>query len=60
MEVGFALDIDVREYNAFIEELRRGNFEFTFTGWYSDYNDPTSMLSIMVSNSGNNSAQFGK
>ncbi len=59
-EVGIDLDIDVREYNAFIEELRRGNFEFTFTGWYSDYNDPTSMLSIMVSNSGNNSAQFGK
>ena len=59
-EVGIKLTISVQDWNVFLEERKRGNFDFAREGWIADFNDPINMLEMWITTSGNNDCQFGR
>ena len=57
---GIGLNLEMQEWNAFLDTRKFGDYSIARHGWLSDYNDPISMLDMWTSYSGNNDAQFGK
>ena len=57
--IGIQVNIDVRDWNIFMDDRRSGNFELAREGWISDFNDPINMLEMWTTGSGNNDCQFG-
>ena len=58
--IGINLTIQERDWNVFLEERKKGNFDFAREGWIADFDDPINMLEMWTSTSGNNDCQFGK
>ena len=58
--VGINLSIQVQDWNVFLEERKKGNFDFAREGWIADFNDPINMLEMWTTTSGNNDCQFGR
>ncbi len=58
--VGISLSIQVQDWNVFLEERKKGNFDFAREGWIADFNDPINMLEMWTTTSGNNDCQFGR
>ena len=58
--VGISLAIQVQDWNVFLEERKKGNFDFAREGWIADFNDPINMLEMWTTTSGNNDCQFGR
>lgn len=59
-EIGVNATIKTEEWQTFINDRRAGAFTVARDGWSADYSDPINMLEMWLSNSGNNTAQFGK
>ena len=57
---GITMQIEVQEWNTFLDTRKAGDYSFARNGWLSDYNDPISFLDMWISESGNNDCQFGK
>lgn len=57
-----ALGVDVElaneEWKTFLDTKRQGNFEVAREGWHGDYNEPSTMLTVLVTGGGTNSAQW--
>ncbi len=58
--VGINLTIQERDWNVFLKERKKGNFDFAREGRIADFDDPINMLEMWTSASGNNDCQFGK
>ncbi len=57
---GFDIQVEVQEWNTFLNTRKDGNYSVARNGWLGDYNDPISFLDMWVSGSGNNDSQLGK
>ncbi len=57
---GITMQIEVQEWNTFLDTRKAGDYSMARNGWLSDYNDPISFLDMWISESGNNDCQFGK
>ena len=56
--LGVEVTLSSQEWQVFTDTRRKGDFEMARDGWISDYNDPSSLLGLGVSSSGNNNAQY--
>lgn len=56
--LGINVNIVNQEWNTFLDTRRKGNFSVARNGWVSDWNDPSSMLTIFYSNGGNNDGKY--
>jgi len=52
--LGIKVNLVNQEWNSFLDTRRKGNYEVARNGWVSDWNDPSSMLTIFISGGGNN------
>ncbi len=56
------LGVDVKlvnqEWKTFLDSRHQGNFDIARAGWCSDYNEPSSFLNTMLSDSSNNTAHY--
>lgn len=56
------LGIDVKlvnqEWKTFLDTRHQGNFDVARAGWCADYNEPSSFLNTMLSDSSNNTAHY--
>ena len=58
--VGITMNLDNQEWNTFLENRKKGEYDVARNGWLADFNDPISFLDMWISTSGNNDVQFGK
>ena len=58
--LGINLSLNSLEWNVFIKETQKGNFEARRFSWNADFNDALAMLEIFTSTSPNNDLQLGK
>ena len=58
--VGIEVTIKTEDWNVFLNDRKNGNFGVAREGWLADYDDPSNMLEIFLSTSGNNDMQLGK
>jgi ABC-type transport system substrate-binding protein len=62
--LGIDLKCDAVTYNAFVEKMEQGSFQFLSWGWYADYPDPQTFLLLLYGpesseeGGGNNHARF--
>jgi oligopeptide transport system substrate-binding protein len=56
--LGVDVKLENQEWKTFLETRHQGNFDVARAGWCSDYNEPTSFLNIMLSDSSNNTAHY--
>lgn len=57
-ELGINMDIKVVEWSTFTPTRRAGDFQMARNGWVYDYDDPSNMLNLMKSTSGNNDGKY--
>ncbi len=51
--LGVNVTLDFNEWGTFSNKVNTGDFQMGYMQWGIDYNDPYSMLAVMLSNSGN-------
>jgi oligopeptide transport system substrate-binding protein len=56
--LGITVDIKVVEWATFTPTRRAGDYQMARDGWVYDYDDPSNMLNLMMSTSGNNNAKY--
>ncbi|WP_313584294.1 peptide ABC transporter substrate-binding protein [Lacrimispora sp.] len=56
--LGINMDIKVVEWGVFTPTRRAGDYQVARDGWVYDYDDPSNMLNLMMSTSGNNNAKY--
>ena len=56
--LGINMDIKVVEWSTFTPTRRAGDYQTARDGWVYDYDDPSNMLNLMMSTSGNNNAKY--
>jgi oligopeptide transport system substrate-binding protein len=56
--LGINVDIKVVEWATFTPTRRAGDYQMARDGWVYDYDDPSNMLNLMMSTSGNNNAKY--
>ena len=56
--LGVNIKISNMEWNVFVEERNKHNFDIARDGWGADYADPMSFMDMWLSNSGNNTAAW--
>ncbi|WP_124067494.1 peptide ABC transporter substrate-binding protein [Clostridium sp. E02] len=56
--LGINVDIKILEWSTFTPTRRAGDYQMARDGWVYDYDDPSNMLNLMLSDSGNNSAKY--
>jgi len=56
--LGVNVKLENQEWKTFLETRHQGNFDVSRAAWCSDYNEPTSFLNIMLSNSSNNTSHY--
>ncbi len=59
-ELGIQMSIQQMEWNTFLDERKKGNFDIAREGWLADFDDPVNMLEMFTTHSGNNDCQFGR
>ena len=57
-DLGITMDIKIVEWSTFTPTRRAGDFEICRGGWVYDYNDPSNMLNLLASTSGNNHGKY--
>ncbi len=57
-ELGIDIRISNQEWGALQDNIYNGNFDIASGGWTADYADPTTMLDVWLSYSGNNVAKW--
>ncbi|WP_420299326.1 ABC transporter substrate-binding protein [Edwardsiella tarda] len=56
--IGIDVQLRNQEWKTFLDARHQGNFELARAGWCADYNEPSSFLNIMLSDSSNNTAHY--
>ncbi|KAB8313752.1 oligopeptide ABC transporter substrate-binding protein OppA [Erwinia endophytica] len=56
--LGVNVRLNNQEWKTFLDTRHQGNFEVARAGWCADYNEPTSFLNTMLSNSSSNTAHY--
>lgn len=57
-ELGVKMDIKIVEWSTFTPTRRAGDFQICRGGWVYDYDDPSNMLNVLSSESGNNDGKY--
>lgn len=57
---GISMTLTNQEWATFLQTRKKGDFNVARDGWLADYNDPSTMLTLFTSGSGNNDCQLGK
>lgn len=57
-ELGVTMDIKIVEWSTFTPTRRAGDFQICRGGWVYDYDDPSNMLNLLSSTSGNNDGKY--
>ena len=56
--LGINLEIEIVEWSSFTPLRRSGDYEMARNGWVFDYNDPSSMLELFMTDNGNNDGKY--
>ena len=56
--LGAEVEINTQPFDRRLELQREGEFQFGFSGWGADYNDPMSFMDLFVSDGGFNDISF--
>jgi oligopeptide transport system substrate-binding protein len=56
--LGINMDIKIVEWSTFTPTRRAGDFQIARNGWLYDYDDPSNMLNLFKSTSGNNDGKY--
>ncbi|ELY2590835.1 oligopeptide ABC transporter substrate-binding protein OppA [Cronobacter sakazakii] len=56
--LGVNVKLENQEWKTFLDTRHQGNFDVARAGWCADYNEPTSFLNTMLSNSSNNTSHY--
>ena len=57
-ELGINMEIKIVEWASFTPTRRAGDFQICRGGWVYDYDDPSNMLNLMSTTSGNNDGKY--
>ncbi len=52
------MNLENQEWKTFLDTRHQGTFDVARAGWCADYNEPTSFLNTMLSDSSNNTAHY--
>lgn len=55
---GVNMQLENQEWKTFLDSRQQGNYQAARAGWCADYNEPTTFLNTMLSNSSNNTAHY--
>ena len=58
VEQGANVKLENQEWKTFLDSRHQGTFDVARAGWCADYNEPTSFLNTMLSDSSNNTAHY--
>ncbi|EAN5734740.1 oligopeptide ABC transporter substrate-binding protein OppA [Salmonella enterica] len=56
--LGANVKLENQEWKTFLDTRHQGSFDVARAGWCADYNEPTSFLNTMLSDSSNNTAHY--
>lgn len=56
--LGVNIKLNNQEWKTFLDTRHQGNFDIARAGWCADYNEPTSFLNTMLSDSSNNTSHY--
>ncbi|MCL2900219.1 oligopeptide ABC transporter substrate-binding protein OppA [Brenneria tiliae] len=56
--IGVNVKLENQEWKTFLDTRHQGGFDVARAGWCADYNEPTSFLNMMLSDSSNNTAHY--
>ncbi|APG21024.1 oligopeptide ABC transporter substrate-binding protein OppA [Kosakonia radicincitans DSM 16656] len=56
--LGANVTLENQEWKTFLDTRHQGTFDVARAGWCADYNEPTSFLNTMLSDSSNNTAHY--
>jgi len=56
--LGVDVKLENQEWKTFLDTRHQGNFDVSRAAWCSDYNEPSSFLNMLLSNSSNNTAHY--
>ncbi|ECS0713414.1 oligopeptide ABC transporter substrate-binding protein OppA [Salmonella enterica] len=56
--LGVNANLENQEWKTFLDTRHQGTFDVARAGWCADYNEPTSFLNTMLSDSSNNTAHY--
>ena len=57
-KLGVSVTLDNMEWNTFLDAREQGDFDVSRGGWCGDYNEASTFLDLMQSNSGYNDAKY--
>jgi ABC-type oligopeptide transport system, periplasmic component len=57
-KLGINTDIAIKEWKVFTADRRAGNYDVARNGWVMDWNDPSNLLNLFVTGSGNNDGKI--
>lgn len=57
-KLGITVNLELQEWNLFVDSRKTGNYYTARNGWLADYNDPISFLDMWITGGGNNDAQW--
>jgi len=56
--LGVNVQLENQEWKTFLDTRHQGNFDVSRAAWCSDYNEPSSFLNMLLSDSSNNTAHY--
>ncbi|WP_054180836.1 oligopeptide ABC transporter substrate-binding protein OppA [Trabulsiella odontotermitis] len=56
--LGVNVKLENQEWKTFLDTRHQGNYDVARAAWCADYNEPTSFLNMLLSNSSNNTAHY--
>ncbi|QCR08672.1 oligopeptide ABC transporter substrate-binding protein OppA [Brenneria rubrifaciens] len=56
--IGVNIKLENQEWKTFLDSRHQGSYDLARGGWCADYNEPSSFLNTMLSNSSNNTSHF--
>lgn len=56
--LGANVKLENQEWKTFLDTRHQGNYDVSRAGWCADYNEPTSFLNMVLSDSSNNTVHY--
>ncbi len=56
--LGITMEVEIVEWSSFTPQRRAGDYLMARNGWVYDYNDPSNMLELFMSDNGNNDGKY--
>ncbi len=57
-QLGITLNINIQEWKTVTADRRSGNYDVARNGWVYDWDDPSNMINLLESSSGNNDGKY--